>query len=53
MLPGINGLELCQTFRAEGGQTPVLMLTAMAPMTRQFSPGGIPMPPRPSSATSL
>jgi len=30
MLPGINGLELCQTFRAEGGQTPVLMLTAMS-----------------------
>ena len=30
MLPGTNGLELCQTFRAEGGQTPVLMLTAMS-----------------------
>lgn len=30
MLPGINGLELCQTFRAEGGQTPVLMLSAMS-----------------------
>lgn len=30
MLPGINGLDLCQTFRAEGGRTPVLMLTAMS-----------------------
>lgn len=29
MLPGINGLEVCQTLRAEGWHTPVLMLTAM------------------------
>jgi DNA-binding response OmpR family regulator len=28
MLPGINGLELCRKLRAEGVQTPVLMLTA-------------------------
>lgn len=30
MLPGLSGLELCQTLRAEGGHTPVLMLTAMS-----------------------
>lgn len=29
MLPGMNGLELCQTLRAEGRPVPVLMLTAM------------------------
>jgi len=29
MLPGLNGLELCQTLRAEGYHVPVLMLTAM------------------------
>ena len=29
MLPGLNGLELCQTLRAEGRQVPILMLTAM------------------------
>ena len=30
MLPGLNGLELCQTLRAEGHQVPVLMLTALS-----------------------
>lgn len=30
MLPGLNGLDLCQTLRAEGRQLPVLMLTAMS-----------------------
>ena len=30
MLPGISGLELCQTMRAEGHHVPVLMLTAMS-----------------------
>lgn len=30
MLPGLNGLELCQTLRAEGCHIPVLMLTAMS-----------------------
>jgi len=30
MLPGLSGLELCQTIRAEGLQVPVLMLTAMS-----------------------
>jgi len=29
MLPGLNGLDLCQTLRAEGSHIPVLMLTAM------------------------
>jgi DNA-binding response OmpR family regulator len=29
MLPGLNGLELCQTLRAEGVALPILMLTAM------------------------
>lgn len=29
MLPGLSGLELCQTLRAEGRQLPVLMLSAM------------------------
>jgi DNA-binding response OmpR family regulator len=29
MLPGLSGLELCQTLRAEGVALPVLMLTAM------------------------
>ena len=29
MLPGINGIELCQTLRCEGHTTPILMLTAM------------------------
>ncbi|MCS4510589.1 response regulator transcription factor [Xylophilus ampelinus] len=29
MLPGIGGLELCRTLRAEGHQVPILMLTAM------------------------
>jgi len=28
MLPDISGIEVCQTFRATGGTTPVLMLTA-------------------------
>ncbi|KQW56567.1 response regulator transcription factor [Variovorax sp. Root411] len=30
MLPGLSGLELCQTMRAEGRHVPVLMLTAMS-----------------------
>jgi len=30
MLPGLNGLDLCQTLRAEGHHVPVLMLTAMS-----------------------
>jgi DNA-binding response OmpR family regulator len=30
MLPGLGGLELCQTLRAEGRHVPVLMLTAMS-----------------------
>lgn len=29
MLPGINGIEVCQTLRCEGRMTPILMLTAM------------------------
>ena len=29
MLPDISGMEVCQTLRAEGIQTPILMLTAM------------------------
>lgn len=29
MLPGMNGMEVCQTLRAEGVQLPVLMLTAL------------------------
>jgi two-component system copper resistance phosphate regulon response regulator CusR len=28
--PGINGLELCKSLRAEGIQTPILMLTALS-----------------------
>ena len=30
MLPGLNGIELCQTLRTEGNAMPILMLTAMA-----------------------
>lgn len=30
MLPGLGGLELCQTLRAEGNHVPVLMLTALS-----------------------
>ncbi|MDM0055871.1 response regulator transcription factor [Variovorax fucosicus] len=30
MLPGLSGLELCQTLRAEGHHVPVLMLTALS-----------------------
>ncbi|PTT20607.1 DNA-binding response regulator [Acidovorax sp. HMWF029] len=30
MLPGLSGLELCQTLRAEGHQMPVLMLSALS-----------------------
>ncbi|WP_423596946.1 response regulator transcription factor [Roseateles sp. MS654] len=29
MLPGLGGLELCQTLRAEGRHVPILMLTAL------------------------
>jgi two-component system alkaline phosphatase synthesis response regulator PhoP/two-component system response regulator VicR len=28
MLPGMSGLELCRRVRAEGGRTPILMVTA-------------------------
>jgi len=28
MIPGINGMEVCKRFRAKGGATPILMLTA-------------------------
>ncbi|RFM26120.1 response regulator transcription factor [Deminuibacter soli] len=30
MLPGINGIELCRSFRTQNTQTPVLMLTALS-----------------------
>lgn len=30
IIPGMNGLELCRTLRAEGIQTPILMLTALS-----------------------
>ena len=30
MLPGMSGLEVCQSLRAEGNHVPVLMLTAMS-----------------------
>lgn len=30
MLPGINGMEVCQTLRREGRYVPILMLTAMS-----------------------
>lgn len=30
MLPGMNGIELCQALRSEGYATPILMLTAMS-----------------------
>lgn len=30
MLPGLSGLELCQTLRAEGRHVPVLMLSALS-----------------------
>ncbi|MFJ8195058.1 response regulator transcription factor [Streptomyces sp. NPDC096094] len=29
MMPGIDGLEVCRTLRAEGDPTPILMLTAL------------------------
>lgn len=29
MLPGLTGLEICQTLRTEGARLPILMLTAM------------------------
>jgi len=29
MLPDMNGMEVCQTLRADGSQIPILMLTAM------------------------
>jgi len=28
MIPGLNGIEVCKRFRAQGGSTPILMLTA-------------------------
>lgn len=33
MLPGLSGIDLCQTLRAEGSHTPVLMLTAMSALS--------------------
>ena len=30
IIPGMNGLELCRLLRAEGIQTPILMLTALS-----------------------
>jgi two-component system response regulator MprA len=30
MIPGINGMEVCKRYRAHGGATPILMLTAKA-----------------------
>jgi two-component system copper resistance phosphate regulon response regulator CusR len=30
IIPGMNGLELCKLLRAEGIQTPILMLTALS-----------------------
>ena len=30
IIPGMNGLELCKSLRAEGVQTPILMLTALS-----------------------
>lgn len=30
MLPGMNGLDLCQTLRAEGSHVPILMLTSLS-----------------------
>ena len=30
IIPGMNGLELCKSLRAEGIQTPILMLTALS-----------------------
>jgi len=30
IIPGINGIELCKQLRAEGIQTPILMLTALS-----------------------
>ena len=33
MLPGMNGLEICQSLRAQGVQLPILMLTALGSTT--------------------
>lgn len=33
MLPGMNGLEICKSYRAGGGKCPVLMLTAKTTMS--------------------
>ena len=30
IIPGINGLDLCRELRAQGIQTPILMLTALS-----------------------
>ena len=37
MLPGIDGIELCQTLRGERRNTPVLMLTALATVEDRVS----------------
>jgi DNA-binding response OmpR family regulator len=33
MLPNLSGLEICQSFRAAGGSTPILMLTAKSTLS--------------------
>ena len=39
MLPGIDGLEVCQRLRRQGGYTPILMLTAIHTTTSlRFGP---------------
>lgn len=33
MLPGLSGIEVCKRYRAAGGKTPILILTAKSTMT--------------------
>lgn len=33
MLPGLSGIEVCQKYRAAGGKTPILILTAKSTMS--------------------
>jgi DNA-binding response OmpR family regulator len=37
MLPGLSGMDLCQTLRAEGRHTPLLMLTALSALSDKVS----------------
>lgn len=37
MLPGMTGMEICQTLRASGVQLPILMLTAMSSLEERVS----------------